>query len=108
MEHSNEAMPTPFNRKNTVPLGDFHNFDEQGDILCLKVLGKTDVNCELVDVTSPDWNSLWDKMLEDTASDGTNELKVEKIGFKSGLTYGHIALHNTSYKEKFKNAIAVK
>ena len=108
MEQSNEAMPVPFNRENTVPLGDFHNFDKQSDILSLKVLGEMDVNCELADVTSPDWNSLWDEMLEDTASDSTKGLKVEKIGFKSGLTYGHIALYNTSYKGKFKNAIAVK
>ena len=108
MEHNNEAMPVPFNTKNTVPLGDFHNFDKQSDIMSLKVLGKTDVSCELADVTSPDWKSLWDQMLEDTASDSTKGLKVEKIGFKSGLTYGHIALYNTSYKGKFKNAIAVK
>ena len=107
MEHNNEAMPVPFNRKNTVPLGDFHNFDKQSDILSLKILGETDVNCKLANVTSPDWKSLWDGMLEDTASDKRG-LKVEKIGFKSGLTYGHIALYNTSYKGKFKNAIAVK
>ena len=58
MEHSNEATLVPFNRKNTVPLGDFHSFHQQSDILSVKILGKTDENCGLANVTSPDWKSL--------------------------------------------------
>lgn len=110
MENNNEAMPFRFNRRNSVPLGDFHmrRSDKRCDILSLKISDETDVNCELANVTSPDWNSLWDEMLEDTASNSSEGLKVEKIGFKSGLTYGHIAVYNASYQGEFKNAIAVK
>lgn len=110
MENNNEAMPFRFNRRNSVPLGDFHmrRSDKRCDILSLKISDETDVNCELANVTSPDWNSLWDEMLEDTASNNSEGLKVEKIGFKSGLTYGHIAVYNASYQGEFKNAIAFK
>ena len=112
-ENNNEAMScdeSDDDRTNSVSLGDFHmcRWDSECDILSLKIPEQTEVNCEIADVTPPDWNSLWDEILENTESISAKPLNVEKIGFKSALTHGHIAVYNASYKGLFKNAIAVK
>ena len=108
MENNNEAIPDTFNKENSVPLGDFHmhHLDKQCDILSLKIPSDRRVDCKMPDVTCPDWNSFWEELLEDTASN--RKKTVEKDGFKSGETYGHITLFSASYKDKFKNAIAVE
>ena len=107
-ENNNEAMSC--DESDDEFLGDFHmcRWDSECDILSLKIPKETKVSCKITDAISPDWNSLWDEILENTESISATPLNVEKIGFKSAVTYGHIAKWNISYKGLFKNAIAVK
>ena len=74
----------------------------------MKIPEDTRVNCEVVDVTSLNWESTWDELLENAESLSTQPLKVEKTGFASDLTRGHIVSCHVSYKDLFTNAIVVK
>ena len=76
--------------------------------LSLKIPRKTEVNCEVADVTLPNWDSAWDELLENAENVHSQPLKVEKKGFTSALTCGHIVSCNASYKDLFKNAVTVK
>ena len=108
MENNNDAISFCDGRTNYVSLGDFHNhcIDVDCDILALKIPDKTAVHCEITNVTSPDWKSIWRELVQNTQSKKPS--KVEKFGFTSAWTYGHIVSCHASYKGLFKNAIAVK
>jgi hypothetical protein len=113
-DNNNEPISFGDDGSNYTPLGDFHNyqFDSECDILSLKIPKDTQINCKIADVTSRDWDSIWDELIEECAErTSQNPVKVEKIGFSSALTYGHIVSCNVSYgkeMELFKNAVAVK
>ena len=109
-ENNNEAISFGDDERSYVPLGNFHKCysDSECDILSLKIPHKTEVNCKIVDVTLPNWDSTWDELLENAEKLRTQPLKVEKTGFASALTCGHIVSCHASYKDLFKNAVAVK
>ena len=113
-EHENDNEPIAYedDLSNYTPLGDFHNshFDSECDIMSVKVPEDTEINCEMADVTSQDWQSIWDKLLEKFGEwdEGQNPVQVEKIGFSSGLTYGRIVACDIGYGNLFEHAIAVK
>ncbi|CAB4027208.1 Hypothetical predicted protein [Paramuricea clavata] len=46
--------------------GPFDNyyFDNECDILSLKVLDGVKIDCKIADATSPDWDSIWDELYE--------------------------------------------
>ncbi|CAB3989022.1 Hypothetical predicted protein [Paramuricea clavata] len=109
VEDNNEPIPFGDDGSNYTALGDFHNyhFDDECDILSLKIID-TEIDCKITGVNSPDWSSIWDELLDMT---GQNPVKVEKIGYSSALTCGHIVSCNVSYSDEgnlFQNAIVVK
>jgi hypothetical protein len=109
VEDNNEPISFGDDGSNFTALGDFHNyrFDDECDILSLKIMD-TEIDCKITGVNSPDWSSIWDELLDMT---GQNPVKVEKIGFTSALTCGHIVSCNVSYGDEgnlFQNAIVVK
>ena len=108
-ENNNAAISFGDDERNYVPLGDFHkcHSDSECDILSLKIPEDTKLDCKVVDVASPNWTSTWDELLE-CESLPTQPLNVEKTGFASALTFGHIVSCHASYKDLFKNAVAVK
>ena len=93
---------------NYTLLGDFHDshFDSECDILAIKVREDTKIDCKIADVTSRDWDSIWDDLIE--LIESQNAVKVEKIGISSSLTDGRIVAYDVSVDNLFKNAIAVK
>ena len=109
-ENNNEAISFGDDERSYVPLGNFHkcHSDSECDILSLKIPHETEVNCKIVDVALPNWDSAWDELLENAEKLRTQPLKVQKTGFVSALTCGHIVSCNASYKDLFKNAVAVK
>ena len=109
-ENNNAAISFGDDERNYVPLGDFHkcHSDSECDILSLKIPEDTKLNCKVVDVASPNWTSTWDELLEYAESLPTQPLNVEKTGFASALTRGRIVSCHASYKDLFKNAVAVK
>ena len=109
-ENNNEAISFGNDERSYLPLGNFHkcHSDSECDILSLEIPHKTEVNCKIVDVTLPNWDSAWDELLENAENVHSRPLKVEKTGFTSALTCGHIVSCNASYKHLFKNAVAVK
>ncbi|CAB4043325.1 Hypothetical predicted protein [Paramuricea clavata] len=114
IESNNEPIAYEDDLSHYTPLGDFHNyrFDNECDILSVKVPRDTEINCEMADVTSQDWQSIWNELVDIFAewNEGSgNPVIVEKIGFSSGLTNGHVVTLNYNNPDLlFKNAIAVK
>ncbi len=96
--------------RNYTHLGDFDNyrFDNECDILSLKISEGTEIDCKIADATSPDWDSLWDELFEST----DHPMEVTKIGFSSALTRGYLVPCDFSYSEEqkplFQDAFAVK
>jgi hypothetical protein len=115
IENNNEPISFGDDGSTYTTLGDFHNyhFDNECDILSLKILKDTEIDCKIADVNCPDWHSIWDELLENISEciAGQNSVKVEKSGFSSALTCGHIVSFNCKYRDEndiFQNAIIVK
>ena len=87
---------------------DKYHFDNECDILSLKVSDGVKIDCKIVDATSPDWDSIWDELYDGDS----NLVEVEKTGFSSALTRGHIVPCDFSYSQEqeplFQDAFAVK
>jgi hypothetical protein len=108
----NDNEPILFGDDGTdcTRLGGFdnYNFDNECDILSLKVLDGVKTDCKIADATSPDWDSIWDELYESDS----NPVEVEKTGFSSALTCGYIVPCDFSYSQEqeplFQDAFAVK
>jgi hypothetical protein len=111
-DSNNEPISYEDDLSNYTRLGDFHkyHFDSECDILSVQVPEDTEINCQMADVTSQDWQSIWDKLLEKFGewNEGQNPVEVEKIGFSSGLTYGHTVVCDIRYDDLFQHAVVVK
>ena len=85
-----------------------YHFDNECDILSLKVLDGVKIDCKIADATSPDWDSIWDELYKSDS----NPVEVEKIGFSSALTRGYIVPCDFIYSQEqeplFQDAFAVK
>ena len=109
-ENDNEPILFGDDGTNYTHLGGFGNyhFDNECDILSLKVSDGIDIDCKIADATSPDWDSIWDELYES----GHNPVEVQKIGFSSELTRGYIVRCDFSYSQEqeplFQDAFVVK
>ena len=111
VENNNEGILFRDDGRSYAPLGKFYKgrSDSECDILALKISDETEVNCQIADVPPPNWDNIWDELLENVESIGGKQVKVEKTGFVSALTSGHIVSCHASHEDlRFKNAIAVK
>ena len=100
---------------NYMHLGDFDNyyFDDECDILSLRVSNTTQIACEVEDIVCPNWDEIWDELYERVFEESDQDrVNVEKVGFSSGLTNGYILPFNLTYKNKedilFQDAFVVK
>ena len=113
-ENNNQPITFGDDGSNYTHLGDFHNyqFDSKCDILSLKVSKDTKIDCKILDTISPNWTNIWDEMYERVFSIDRNPVEVEKIGFSSAKTSGHIVSCDFSgFQEDkflFQDAIVVK
>jgi hypothetical protein len=113
VENNNDDITFGDDGSNYTPLGVFHNyqFDSKCDILSLKVSKDTKIDCKILDIT-PNWKNIWDEIYERVFSIGRNPVEVEKIGFSSAKTSGHIVSCDFSgFQENeflFQDAIVVK
>ena len=109
-ENDNEPILFGDDGTDCTRLGGFDNyhFDNECDILSLKVLDGVKIDCKIADATSPDWDSIWDELYESDS----NPVEVEKTGFSSALTRGYIVPCDFSYSQEqeplFQDAFVVK
>ena len=92
-------------------LGIYHNhfYSDYCDIMSLEVSEETEVDCKIVDVTSPDWKRIRKELMKNVEKVKTSgPIIVEKEGISSGLTYGKIVCYSYYRKDLFTNAIIVK
>ena len=109
-ENNNERISYGNDGSNYTPLGNFHSyrFDSECDILCLKISNDAKINCKIADVGSPDWESIWDELIEKFSK---TTVEVGKLQLSPLSGNGHVVSCCISYgKEKvlFKNAVVVK
>ena len=100
--NNNDAISYCDDSTNYVSLGDYHNscIEVDCDILALKIPDETEVHCKIANVTSPDWKSIWRELVQNARSKKPS--KVEKFGFTSAWTHGHIVSCHASYKGPFQ------
>ncbi len=114
VKNNNESISFGDDGSKYTPLGDFHkyHFDNKCDIMSLKVLADTEIDCRMQDTACPNWNSIWDEFYERVLRTGHNPVEVVKNGFSSGLTHGHIVpcdfSSNQETESLFQDAIVVK
>ena len=111
VENNNEGILFGDDGRSYAPLGRFYkgHSDSECDILALKISDETEVDCQIANVPPPNWENIWDELLGNVESIGGKQVKVEKTGFVSALTSGHIVSCHASHEDlRFKNAIAVK
>ena len=111
---NNESVAVENNGCSYTPLGQFHSchFDNECDILSLKLSHDVQIDCKIADVTTPDWDSIFDELHENIFQNTGNPVIVEKIGPSSGLTHGYIVgCHFSHFNDKelmFQDAIVIK
>ena len=116
VENNNEPITFGDDGRNYTPLGHFHKFqfDNKCDILSLKVSKDTEIDCKISGITSPNWTNIGVEYYERVFSTGDNPdpVIVEKRGFSSAKTYGHIVPCDFSSSQEneslFQDAIVVK
>ena len=113
VEDNNESISYGDDGSKYKCLGDFDNyhFDDQCDIMSLKISDDIEINCKVADVTPPDWDEIWNELYERvTENPGQNPVEVKKVGFKSGLTQGHVFKTDFAYEGdvSFYDATVVK
>ena len=97
---------------NHICLGDFkdYRFDSECDILSLKIPNNIEIHCKQADVIYLNGEEMWTQL--NNVLKSPTPVKVEKIGFSTALTCGHIATSNFTYCLKsyplFEDAIVVK
>ena len=112
--HNNEPISFAGDGSNYIHLGDFDNchFDNECDILSIKVSDTTEIDCKVEDFARPDWNEIWNELYDGIIENsGQSPVKVEKIGFSSAVTHGYLVPCHLSYKEEdilFQDAYVVK
>ena len=104
----NEDISLGYNAECWVPLGKCHKYysDNECKILLLKIFDQTNVNCAVLGLESPNWDNIWNELYMNMYA--SSPVRVEKVGFGSGLTHGYIVSLNASYENLFHNAIVVK
>ena len=113
-EESNDGIVFDDDGSNYKRLGIYndHCLNKECDIMSLEVSENTEVNCKIVDVTSPGWNRIWEELKKNVnrvKKSVESAIRVEKEGFSSGLTYGQIVSCCCCDKNNsFRNAIIVK
>ena len=82
------------------PLGIFHkcHFDDQCDIMSVKITESIEINCQVADVPPPDWNEIWIQLHDRVIKKpDPNPVKVEKICLSSTCPTGRIVATNINY-----------
>ena len=112
VKNNNEPISYGHDESDIVPLGNFYNchFDSECDILSVKIPNDAKIDCKMEDVSSQDWESIWDELIENFAK-STDPVEVGKLQLSPFSSNGHIVSCCVSYGKEnvlFKNAIAVK
>ncbi|XP_028396406.1 uncharacterized protein LOC114520357 [Dendronephthya gigantea] len=92
------------NDESKRELGDFHNnhFDDECDILSVKISNGIKINCKVVDVPPPDWVNIWNELYErvNETPNVADPVKVVKISLSSTCHEGRIVATEFSYEDK--------
>ncbi len=115
VENDNGPISNGDNGGRHMRLGCFdkHHFDDECDILSVIIPKGIKIDCKVPGVTPPDWDKIWHELSERVLKKaGENPVVVEKLGFTSGLTDGHIVVSEFYYKHEdidlFYDAVVVK
>lgn len=110
--NNNESISFGDDGCNHICLGDFkdYHFDCECDILSLKIPNNIKIDCKLADVIYLNGKEMWTQL--NNVLKSRTPVQVEKIGYFTALTCGHIATSNFTYSLDnyllFQDAIVVE
>ena len=97
------------NRENCPLLGSVHNtsIDGESDIMSIEVPNDVKIHCELAEIERPNWLKIWRELPNRVTADPKHQVQVEKDGYASRRTHGHIHPYGLFNQGPLENAVVI-